>query len=50
MSLGPGLSALIRCTEDSSPMTIKPLCLAQRLKRYSYIILPLLLVGGALDL
>jgi len=50
VSLGPGLSALIRCTEDSNPMTIKPLCLAQRLKRYSYIILPLLLVGGALDL
>lgn len=31
-------------------MTIKPLCLAQRLKRYSYIMLPLLLVGGAIGL
>lgn len=28
-------------------MTIKPLRLVQRLKRYSYIMLPLLLVGGA---
>ena len=31
-------------------MTIKPLCLALRLKRYSYILLPLLLVGGAIGL
>lgn len=31
-------------------MTIKPLCLAKRLKRYSYIMLPLLLVGGAIGL
>ncbi|MFC6337991.1 histidine phosphatase family protein [Pseudomonas sp. CCM 7891] len=29
-------------------MTLKPLCLAQRLKRYSYVMLPLLLVVGAL--
>jgi hypothetical protein len=31
-------------------MTIKPLCLALRLKRYSYIMLPLVLVGGAIGL
>lgn len=31
-------------------MTIKPLCLAQRIKRYAYIMLPLLLVGGAIGL
>jgi len=31
-------------------MTIKPLCFARRLKRYSYIMLPLLLVGGAIGL
>ncbi|NGG91138.1 histidine phosphatase family protein, partial [Klebsiella pneumoniae] len=31
-------------------MTIKPLCLALRLKRYSYIMLPLLLAGGAVGL
>ena len=31
-------------------MTIKPLCLAQRLKRYAYIVLPLSLVGGAIGL
>lgn len=31
-------------------MTIKPLCLTKRLKRYSYIMLPLLLVGGAIGL
>lgn len=49
-SLGPGVSALTRCTEDSTLMTIKPLCLALRLKRYSYIMLPLVLVGGAIGL
>jgi len=31
-------------------MTIKPLCLAKRLKRYSYILLPVLLAGTAVDL
>ena len=31
-------------------MTIKPLCLAKRLKRYSYILLPVLLVGAAVGL
>ena len=31
-------------------MTIKPLCLAKRLKRYSYILLPVLLVGTAVGL
>jgi len=31
-------------------MTIKPLCLAKRLKRYAYIMLPVLLVGTAVGL
>ncbi|WP_248751675.1 histidine phosphatase family protein [Pseudomonas sp. MWU15-20650] len=31
-------------------MTIKPLCLAQRLKRYAYILPSLLLLGGAIGL
>ncbi|MGY2399382.1 histidine phosphatase family protein [Pseudomonas sp. SDO5271_S396] len=31
-------------------MKIKPLCLTQHLKRYSYMMLPLLLAGGAIGL
>lgn len=31
-------------------MTYKPLCLAKRFKRYSYILLPVLLVSAAVGL
>ncbi|SDU90183.1 hypothetical protein SAMN05216202_1329 [Pseudomonas mucidolens] len=47
-TLWPGLLASIRCTEDLTLMKLQSLSLAKRFKRYSYIMLPFLVVGGAL--